>query len=466
MIADGLVEVVATAEKIVAGLEPGELLASDAAAMVETFARLERLAAAGRAVCAKRVAESKVWSRGGEKSPAHWLAKESGTSVGDAAGLLDSVGKLDGLPHTAESFRRGELSGAQVRAVADAAAVDPSAERGLLDAAGRLSLHELEDEARRVRHAADGVDEEARYRRIHRDRYLRTWTDDDGAGCGTWRTTADRHAQILAALRRQETQIFHDARREGRRERPEAYAVDALHQLLTTGEQAGTGDETLGHVTNPHATDHAPAGASHDHETATGADGTPAKAPTGTRARRRSGGSDAKIIVRVDHTALMRGAVEPGELCEISGIGPIPVSVVRDWVTNDAFLAAIVTDGVDIRSVVHLGRRATALQRTALEWLAPTCTVEGCSASVRLEIDHRDDWARTRRTVLDSLDRLCPHHHALKTRHNYGLAPGTGTRPLLPPDHPDHPDRTKAPPPGGADGAPPPPDQPTLLDTG
>jgi hypothetical protein len=33
----------------------------------------------------------------------------------------------------------------------------------------------------------------------------------------------------------------------------------------------------------------------------------------------------------------------------------------------DAFLAAVVTDGVDVRSVVHLGRNDTAHQRTALE---------------------------------------------------------------------------------------------------
>ena len=72
----------------------------------------------------------------------------------------------------------------------------------------------------------------------------------------------------------------------------------------------------------------APAGASHDDDDRHRRRRPPPR-PPGTSTRRRSGGADAKIIVRVDHTALLRGAVGPGELCEISGIGPIPVSVVR-----------------------------------------------------------------------------------------------------------------------------------------
>ena len=340
------------------------------------------------------------------------------------------MGKLDSLPSTGEAFRRGDLSSDQVRAVTEAATVDPSSERELLDDAGRLSLHELKDKARRVRHAADGVDEEARYRRIHRERYLRTWTDDDGAGCGSWRTTPDDQALILEALGRTERQVFDEARRHGSRERPEAYVIDALTRLATTDGSTGTPG---------------------------GVDG---RGPT------RRPGSDAKIIVRVDHAALRRGAVAPGEVCEIAGIGPIPVSVVRSWIANDAFLAAIVTDGVDIRNVVHLGRKATALQRSALEWLAPVCCVEGCSTSVRLEIDHRDDWAATRSTTLDALDRLCAHHHALKTRHGYQLAPGTGKRPMLPPGDPGlgAPARAGASP--GARQAGVSPGQPNLLDTG
>ena len=78
MVAGTLAETVTQVEAVVAGLEPGVLLASDAAEMVSTFARLERMAAAGKAICARRVAESRVWCRRGDKSPAHWLAATLG----------------------------------------------------------------------------------------------------------------------------------------------------------------------------------------------------------------------------------------------------------------------------------------------------------------------------------------------------------------------------------------------------
>ena len=137
----------------------------------------------------------------------------------------------------------------------------------------------------------------------------------------------------------------------------------------------------------------------------------------------------------------------------------MPVSLVREWM-NDAFLAAIVTDGIDIRSVVHLGRRPTTLQRTALQWLAPTCTRAGCGRNLGLEIDHNTGWTVTYTTELHDLDPLCHHDHDLKTRYGWALERGTGTRRLLPPDHPDHPSNSSADP-RGDDSEPAP-----LFDTG
>ena len=42
--------------------------------------------------------------------------------------------------------------------------------------------------------------------------------------------------------------------------------------------------------------------------------------------------------------------------------------------------------------------------------------VDGCSATVRLERDHRIEWRVTRHTRLDELDRLCHTHHDMKTK--------------------------------------------------
>jgi len=107
--------------------------------------------------------------------------------------------------------------------------------------------------------------------------------------------------------------------------------------------------------------------------------------------------------------------------------------------TGDPFLAAVITKGKEVVGVAHLGRRPTAHQRSALEWLYPTCAAEGCNSLTYLEFDHRDDWAKTHRTVFDLLDRLCGHHHDLKTREDWALVVGEGKRAFVPPDDPRHP---------------------------
>jgi len=151
-----------------------------------------------------------------------------------------------------------------------------------------------------------------------------------------------------------------------------------------------------------------------------------------------------KIIVRVDHAALIRGHAITGEVSEIAGIGPIAPSAVIDMIeSGDPFLAAVVAKGEKVTSVVHLGRRPNAKQQTALQWLYPACAVKGCSSTTYLEMDHRKPWANTRITVLSLLDRLCSYHHALKTRENWSLVAGHGKRAFVPPEDPRHPSRQK-----------------------
>jgi hypothetical protein len=298
---------------------------------------------------------------------------------------------MEDLPATKAAARHGELSAAQARAVADAATADPSAEGRLLDQAAKASIGELRDACRRTKVAAD-PDPEATHRRIRAARRVRCWTDTDGTAHLKASGPAESIARIRAAIDHRADQIFRQRRRDGQRVPADAYRFDALEQLATT---AGNGSAL-------------------------------------------PQGADAKIIVRVDHSALIRGRVEGDEVCEIAGIGPVAVSVVRDWM-RDAFVAALLTKGTDIRSVVHLGRRFTALQRTAQEWRDPECCVLGCHRSGRLERDHRHDWADTHETRLDSSDRLCSIHHRQKSVDGWMLEPGAGKRRLVPPDHPDHP---------------------------
>lgn len=251
--------------------------------------------------------------------------------------------------------------------MAGAAAADPSAEQRLLESSKRNGLAELQDECRRTRRNADR-DPEATARRIHAQRSYRTWTEPDGTGHVHVSGPSAVIARMDNAIRHRADKLFRQARSDGRREASEAYAFDAAE---------------------------------------------------GAAAPKRS---DAKILVRVDYPTLLRGRCLDGETCEVAGMGPIPVSVVHEWM-DDAFLAAIVTKGTEITKVVHLGRRFTAEQRTALQWRDPICARKGCSNRLGLQYDHFEDWSATHTTRVTAGKRFCAGCHLLKSRGWHVTAP-------------------------------------------
>ncbi|HEX2258427.1 MAG TPA: HNH endonuclease signature motif containing protein [Actinomycetota bacterium] len=120
----------------------------------------------------------------------------------------------------------------------------------------------------------------------------------------------------------------------------------------------------------------------------------------------------------MDYSALRRGYLEPGEVCEVPGVGPIPVAAALAF-ASDAFLAAVVADGQDIKAVSHLGRTIPERLRTAVVARDPICVVPGCGEHEGLEIDHIIPVHHRGRTLLKNLCRLCEWHHYLKTYHGY-----------------------------------------------
>jgi hypothetical protein len=135
--------------------------------------------------------------------------------------------------------------------------------------------------------------------------------------------------------------------------------------------------------------------------------------------------------VRIDHAALVRGHTERGEVCEIVGCGPIPVSVAQRLL-DDAFVKAVLVDGTDVLAVSHLGRTIPARLRTAVEELHPECDIEGCHVRRNLEIDHNQPIEDGGRTELVNLGRLCGHHHQHKHRHRLRLEGEPGRRHFVP----------------------------------
>ena len=144
----------------------------------------------------------------------------------------------------------------------------------------------------------------------------------------------------------------------------------------------------------------------------------------------------------------------------------MPAAVARGLL-GDAVLKLVITRGVDVVNVTHLGRGPTAAQRIALLWGTPACTNTQCGHTLGIQHDHRTPWTQAHETVLDNLDRLCKPCHRRKTHHSWALVTGTGPRPLVPPDDPRHPTNRGSPPASPTDPEPVPcagPDR-TLFDT-
>lgn len=291
-------------------------------------------------------------------------------------------------PKVDAAAREGKLSPAQSALVTDAVNAAPHAEERLVGVAQKASLGELRDECERTK--ARVIDLEEQHRRVHATRAVRTYKDAAGAAHLHLSTTPEALAEYMSVLRPISDKLFNAARKEGRREPAEAYLADAMVELA---RRANTG----------------------------GGDRKPIN-PT-------------KIIMRIDWDALVRGWPIDGEVCEIAGVGPVPVSLVRALIdSGDAFL--VITKGKDVVNVAHLGRRATAFQYSALQWRSPTCSVEGCNATLGVQVDHRDDWAKTKITLLGLLDPLCKQHHKMKTLEGWGLVVGHGKRTFVGPDDP------------------------------
>jgi len=277
MFVGGVVEVLEILRPFVAKLGTEPVGGDEALELVDLGIELERLGAAVRIIAARSV-DSDRWKAAGFRSAASWMAARAGLPVGPSIAAMQTLRLLDELPATAEAFRSGCLSLAQVNAIVDVASEWPATEQRLLDAAEVMSLGELREECRRVK-AAAVTDEDEWYRRLRKGRYFRSWTDRDGAVRLSARLTPDGAARLLAEVDTRCGEIEGDARAGGWYEGHDAHRADALVDLAHTAGGAG-----------------------------------------------QSGGPEAVIHVMVDYEALARGQNGDGGRCEIPGIGPIPVS--------------------------------------------------------------------------------------------------------------------------------------------
>ncbi len=367
-------ELEAALSSMVRDLDALVLTGADAKTLVGFFSRLEHLAAAGKAMCALRVASTGAFELDGHRHAGEWLAAESGDSLGSAVSVLEAAQAVSKLPELEHAFRSGELSAAQAKEVAGAAMCNPASAAELIDTAKSEGFEALRRRCASLKATMSSKeDQAARTRRIHAARRLRTWTEPDGTFRLDARLTQDAGARLLGGLKCEADRIFGEARRSGARESSQAYLADALVALVTRPGKDG-----------PHH-------------------------------------PKALVHLRVDLQALRRGNTGPGEICEVAGVGPVSVATARELL-GDSIAKVLVTSATDVHAICNLGRSVPARLYQALLERDRCCVVPGCSATHNLEIDHRVvPFAQGGPTELANLARICHHHHFLKTHEGFSL---------------------------------------------
>ena len=406
----------AALDSFCAGFDADVVTASDAAEVLARLCVIERRVTAVNAAAARRVEQSRAWKHQGHRSMPDWLAAKTGEPVSSGAGLLDTARKLEAAPATADALASGDVSVAAAREIADAVAVDPTAEAGLLALAGEHDHRRLMEEAARVRQAAtSGESEAARHERLRKRRYARTSVDPDGLVLLRAGFAPQDWAPFASLLQGATDHEFRRARRDGRREPVQAYAADALLRLLTPA--AAPAPQPVGGSDLRPPADLAD-GAQHPGHRARGCSRTRTSRASRTgslirRSRRRSSPRQRSWCWWT-RPLLRRGHRLGGERCEIAGVGTVSVGWVRELLP-DAISHALVHDGTEIlgyASATRSIRKAVHLAVKARDW---RCVVRGCGRARRLQRDHRHDYALGGSGSSDNLNLLCAFHHHQKT---------------------------------------------------
>jgi hypothetical protein len=106
---------------------------------------------------------------------------------------------------------------------------------------------------------------------------------------------------------------------------------------------------------------------------------------------------------------------DPGPTITIPGVGPVSREKAHGLLP-EAFWTIVITKGIDVLNVTHLGRSPTATQLTALLIRdGARCRVSRCGRPVH-EHHHDPPWTQTHHTRLDELIGVCGDHHDWITR--------------------------------------------------
>jgi hypothetical protein len=377
-----LVEAAEAYCSLLASFDPALLSASDCAAVVQVLSKVEKASAAALLLASARAVACGAHKELGFNDGAAWMARQVGGTTGQARQGLGTAAGLADCPGTRLALLGGELSLSQAAEIVRA----PGAEAELLELARRSDLAQLRDKAREHRQAKADVDD--LHRQQLRARHFRHWRDGLGMVCFTGSLPPESGVPFINRLELAAQRARRAVQEAGgERERFEAYAADALVAMAS-----GQGPARPGR---------------------------------------------AELVIVCDIYAWRRGHGHPGEVCQVIGGGPVPVEIAHE-LGKDAFLKAVLHDGVALHTVKHFGRHFPGELRTALDLGAvPSFTgaqCANCGSRFGLEYDHIKPVANNGETSYANVQALCWDDHQAKTERDRQaglLGPG--------PPYPPHP---------------------------
>lgn len=368
-------------------IEPRRLTGEQAFHLSSRFAELEKTSGAGLSMLTPRVIETGVFAKEGHSSGQEWLGSLTGSSSGAAKSRLAAAERAAEVPELHNALKAGSISVPELNLVSKAAAADPDAVGPLLELVDdRASHQELSAEVEAAKAATRSREQEhLRRARVRAGRHLRWHQCETGGVRGDFFLEEEQWARVAPGLQQASRRMWRAAAPEDR-ESFEAYQVDALVDQLS---HRGQRDVSA----RPHC------------------------------------------LVLVDAKALQRGTTLTGEVCEIDGIGPVPVETAVELL-GEGTMQFIIKEGTDIRTVTSQSRDIAQKTAVALKARDRCCVVPGCGKRAGLETDHIVAFRARGRTQLDNLVRLCPEHHAMKTYGNWEISGHPGHWKWLPPPKP------------------------------
>ncbi len=375
----------ASLREALAGFEAGLLSGADCALVAEQLATTEKACAALRLVAAARAVECGAHHQRGFKDGAAWLAQQSGSTGAQARRALETAGRLEDCPDTKAALLAGDISLAQAAEVIEAQRDTPDAEAALLPVARMWDLSRLRDEAREYRQAHTEVHD--LHDQQQQARFFRHWRDRLGLIHFSGALPPETGLPLVRRIEVAASRARRDARSADNTsaEPWDRYAADAL-VALTAGRD------------------------------------------TDKRSER------AELVIVCDLFAWRRGHTHPGEVCHLVDGGPVPVDLAHE-LARDAFVAAVLHDGVNIHAVQRFGRYLPVELRTALD-LGPVPQFTGrqcadCGRRWGLQYDHVDPVANHGPTSYANIEARCWPCHQDKTERDRkaGLLGANAPRP-------------------------------------